>query len=654
VLSVSKFPCGAADIDISVCVGKRSNDGHDKEKGYQYDVSDIWEGFSILKRGGDSTNSGNRCTSLLDSSHSDAESNAGPDLNAGRRALTMCIITTGQSLSLVDGIGFQRFVRALNLFVSVSRSTLDQDLMALYGREKDTLHSIISETPGGFSFAIDKWRSKETGDNYNDDIYLCVTACFVDAGWKLQRRIVGFKFMEFPDDVTSVAETVALCLSELKFDKKGIGITLDNDTLNNIEYEASMPDSLKTVLHDKCKLLWDGEFCQVHCLTDILNSVVQASLGLISDIISKIRHGIHHITYSASTLDAFYRFAKDICHLGVMKLRADLVVTWDSTYKMLGCAIHYRDAFTHFASTDETLLSEYHLSDDEWNKVAIVEKFLKPIYDITCIFIRTEFKTSNLYFLGVYKVYRLLEVTKERDNFMSAMVKDIKVKFDKYWVECSPILACAAVLDPRYKLNLVRYCFRKVYGEADSAQHVDRVVALLHRLLAEYEKSSCLSLVGTNVVEYHAKDDLFDDYPPQEQISELDWYLQLPTMDLNTDLDILEFWSVMSKCYPDLASLARDILAVPISTVASKSAFNTQEKILNPHRGSTLSPDLLEMLICLHDWTCPKDKNGIVTLSFFLCNTKTHLFTYFGRDEYDIFASVKICRNFSICCRRVL
>ena len=57
---------------------------------------------------------------------------------------------------------------------------------------------------GGLNFAVDKWRYKKTGDNYNDDIYLCVTACFVDAAWKLQRRIVGFKFMEFSDDVTSV------------------------------------------------------------------------------------------------------------------------------------------------------------------------------------------------------------------------------------------------------------------------------------------------------------------------------------------------------------------------------------------------------------------------------------------------------------------
>jgi hypothetical protein len=114
--------------------------------------------------------------------HSDVESNAGLDLNAARRALTMCLITTGQSLSVVDGIGFQSIVRALNLLVPVSHSILDQDLMTLSGREKDALHSIVSETSGGLSSAIDKWRSQETGDNYNNAIYICVTAYFVDAG----------------------------------------------------------------------------------------------------------------------------------------------------------------------------------------------------------------------------------------------------------------------------------------------------------------------------------------------------------------------------------------------------------------------------------------------------------------------------------------
>jgi len=311
-----------------------------------------------------------------------------------------------------------------------------------------------------------------------------------------------------------------------------------------------------------------------------------------------------------------------------MKLRADLVVTWDSTYKMLGCALYYRDALSHFASTDEAFLSNFHLSEEEWNKVVIMEKFLKPFYDITHTFISTKCKTANLYFLGVYKIYRLLELTKERNSFMSSMVKDMKVKFDKYWSECSLILACAAALDPRYKLNLIRYCFTKVYGDAVASQHINRVVAWLDRLLVHYQKSSCSSSAGSNVVEYHAKDELFDDYIQPKQISELDWYLKSPTMDLNSDLDILEFWSGMSKCYPGLANLARDILAIPISTVASKSAFSTGEKVVSRRRCS-LSPDILEMLICLRDWTSPKDRNGIIALNYITLNY--FLLTYLSK-----------------------
>ena len=344
---------------------KKSKDCQASEK--RQKKSDIWQGFSILKQDGGCANSGKKFAPRLGSFGSDFEHNAGPDLDGARRALSMSIITTGQSLSLVEGHYFQNFIHSLNPQFPMSRSSLDRDVMDLYGREKDTLHCMISEAPGGLCFAVDKWRSKETGDNYNDDIYLCVTACFVDAEWKLQRRIVGFKLMEFPDDVISVAETVALCLSELKVDKKVISITLDNDTLENPSYEASMADSLKTALHGKCKLLRHGKLCQVQCCTDILNSVVRAGLELISDIIGKIRQGIHYITYSAIRKDAFYRCAKDICYLDVtMKLRADLVVTWDSTYKMLGCALYYRDALSHFASTDEAFLSNFHLSEEEW------------------------------------------------------------------------------------------------------------------------------------------------------------------------------------------------------------------------------------------------------------------------------------------------
>lgn len=47
--------------------------------------------------------------------------------------------------------------------------------------------------------------------------------------------------------------------------------------------------------------------------------------------------------------------------------------------------------------------------------------------------------------------------------------------------------------------------------------------------------------------------------------------------------------------------MARDILSVPISTVASESAFNTGGRILDQYR-SAMKPDFVEALVCCRDW----------------------------------------------------
>ncbi|KAL0381045.1 UNVERIFIED_CONTAM: putative AC transposase [Sesamum angustifolium] len=47
--------------------------------------------------------------------------------------------------------------------------------------------------------------------------------------------------------------------------------------------------------------------------------------------------------------------------------------------------------------------------------------------------------------------------------------------------------------------------------------------------------------------------------------------------------------------------MARDILAVPISTVASEAAFSTGGSVLDAFR-SSLSPKIVQAIICAQDW----------------------------------------------------
>ncbi|CAL1354683.1 unnamed protein product [Linum trigynum] len=58
--------------------------------------------------------------------------------------------------------------------------------------------------------------------------------------------------------------------------------------------------------------------------------------------------------------------------------------------------------------------------------------------------------------------------------------------------------------------------------------------------------------------------------------------------------------------YPTISEMARDILAVPISTVASESAFSIGGRVLDSFRNS-LSPEVVEALICCEDWIRSSD-----------------------------------------------
>ena len=53
--------------------------------------------------------------------------------------------------------------------------------------------------------------------------------------------------------------------------------------------------------------------------------------------------------------------------------------------------------------------------------------------------------------------------------------------------------------------------------------------------------------------------------------------------------------------YPILSCVARDVFAIPVSNVASESAFSTGGRVLEPFR-SLLLPDTVQPFICTQNW----------------------------------------------------
>lgn len=83
--------------------------------------------------------------------------------------------------------------------------------------------------------------------------------------------------------------------------------------------------------------------------------------------------------------------------------------------------------------------------------------------------------------------------------------------------------------------------------------------------------------------------------------TEIEKYLSEEPEDYDDKFDILQWWKINSPRFPILSKMARDILAIPVSTVASESAFSTGGRVLDAFR-SSLSPRIVQALVCAQDW----------------------------------------------------
>ncbi|KAJ9546731.1 hypothetical protein OSB04_019274 [Centaurea solstitialis] len=67
-------------------------------------------------------------------------------------------------------------------------------------------------------------------------------------------------------------------------------------------------------------------------------------------------------------------------------------------------------------------------------------------------------------------------------------------------------------------------------------------------------------------------------------------------MDDRNEFDVLRWWKVDSERFPILSKMARDLLVVPISTVASESTFTTSGSVLDSF-SSSLTPKIVQALV---------------------------------------------------------
>ncbi|XP_072063931.1 zinc finger BED domain-containing protein DAYSLEEPER-like [Arachis hypogaea] len=197
------------------------------------------------------------------------------------------------------------------------------------------------------------------------------------------------------------------------------------------------------------------------------------------------------------------------------------------------------------------------------------------------------------------------------------MVQPMKAKFDKYWSDYSIILSLGAILDPRMKFHVLEYCLNKV-DPCTANEKLTTIKKKLYLLFKAYSEtlshnaSSNVSGGQIRIPTSREDDSLSFDVPDElrninfqtnasQRKSSLDIYLEESTLDMNSKIDVLQYWRSQAHRFSDLASMACDVLSIPITTVASESAFSIGAHVLNKYRNSILDKNV-QALICARNW----------------------------------------------------
>ncbi|KAL4353891.1 hypothetical protein GQ457_06G009720 [Hibiscus cannabinus] len=191
----------------------------------------------------------------------------------------------------------------------------------------------------------------------------------------------------------------------------------------------------------------------------------------------------------------------------------------------------------------------------------------------------------------------------------------MSMKFDKYWNSVNGIMGVGTLLDPRYKTTLLEYYFENIYGIGAESE-VERIVQLCQDLVTEYEEKmmssnnepQCFTSTSLDSVPVDLGDpgdfDAYVSRKKQKKLkvkSELDRYLELDIIPRTPNFDILAWWKMNGPQFPILQVIARDIYAIPISTVTSESTFSTAGRLVNAQR-NRLHPSTVEALACCQNW----------------------------------------------------
>lgn len=559
------------------------------------------------------------------------------DQDALRAAFAEMVVEDELPFALGEKSGFRKFMsKACPRFQVPSRRTSTRDIVCLYFQERAKLKKFFKDSCNRVCLTTDCWTLQQ------QDSYMTVTASFIDQNWDLHKKVISF-FMVKGHKGDDIGKNLVKSLAEWGLDRV-MTVTVDNASANDggVSY-------LQRHLRRTNILL--GKYLHMRCAAHIINLIVRDGLKELDLSVKRVRAAIRYIKSGTSRLVKFKEIAEEEKVDSKAFLKLDVPTRWNYTYLMLKSAIVYEKVFLRLAEDDVSYVLDLsqdkegcfgHPDETDWENVKKMVEFLEHFHDLTLRVSSTLHVTANSFFHEIGELHLLIQSwMNSEDELRASMGKRMKDKYDKYWGvwhtnkdsenenvkgkgkekekdNINLLIFVAAVLDPRYKLSLyTNLTVEEIFGEESGQLVWEAITTCVHELFEEYRKLYAPNeqpaevsdptqikegiVLGGKLKEVIAKRMKMTHGSSTSSKSELEKYLAEDNEDMDKKINILVWWKDNSNRFPILAPLAHDVLAMPVSTVASESAFSTSGRILDDFRTS-LTPFMLEALVCTHDW----------------------------------------------------
>ncbi|XP_078159228.1 zinc finger BED domain-containing protein DAYSLEEPER-like isoform X2 [Carex rostrata] len=479
--------------------------------------------------------------------------------------LAKLVISSELPFHFVKSTSFIEWAKNLQpLYTSVDLATIKTLCLGFYQIERQRLPHLYKDPCVRVCFSAHIC-------GVADNKYICVTAHYIDDYFNFVRRIIGVKIIHNWDFPVITAQ-LDRCIANWEIPKKKKVLAFTTAITYN-DYNEKLFDLFSCGVGGiKLHCIVQGFNEMFNIISDGLHEVFESITKMIN-FLAEDPNAMHII----NELDIGFKISSPKSHLQLYDDRS-----WDSTLNMLSDAIAYKDVFNAYKYYDES----FPLCGN-WNEVESVVKLLKPIYEAVIILSSSQYPTSNLFLKIIFELRDVLphvvfnkDTVYNRGYFLDLLLNVL----DNYLKDCNSIMLVASLLDPRFKLTYLERCY---------AEHIsdrEEINKCIRNLCIEFE------------IEIRKEDSIEHNLG----MLELERYLQEGPMEVREDnFDVLRWWKDNQSNYPILSRIARDNLAIPVSSVPPEFAFYTSRGNKNfrfVKLENQLGPRTMEALVCSYNW----------------------------------------------------